>query len=108
MEIVIPTPCLPLVYLQLQTQSLTCGSMVRVPISLPLLSSSCFMQLVIRSTATSTDVVVTSSPTIQTNVGIGVLQRSVDKSQQRHGSFPWLQEHFRKHLNTSRIRYDQS
>ena len=89
-------------------QSLTCGSMVRVPISLLSLSSSCFMQLVIRSTVTSADVVVTSSPTILTNVGIGVLQRSVDKSQPRHGSSPWLQVHFRKHLNTSRIRYDQS
>ena len=67
-----------------------------------------FMQLVIRSTVTSVDVVVTSFPTILTNVGIGVQQRSADKSQPRLGSSPWLQEHFRKHLSTSHIRYDQS
>ena len=51
--------CMPLVFHLLPLPSLTCGSMVRVPIFLLSLSSSCFMPHGMPSTATSANAVVT-------------------------------------------------
>ena len=55
----IPMPCSPLAYLRLQIPSLPCGSMVRVPIYLPLPSSSCFMLHGLLSIATLVNAEVT-------------------------------------------------
>ncbi len=76
----IPMPCLPPVRHQQPILSLPCGGMVRVPISLPSHSFSCFMLLEMLSMTISRNVVETSFLIIQMSAGTGVQQRSVVRS----------------------------